>query len=60
MAWTYLTIPFSTLEVEYSMLAKYLLIWWSKVLTKWKIPGMIALVEIFTPLVEISDRVMVG
>lgn len=42
------------------MSAKHSLIWWSKVLTKWKIPDTIALVKYFTPLVETDDRVMVG
>ena len=42
------------------MSAKHSLIWWSKVLTKWKIPDTFTLVKYFTPLVEINGRVMVG
>ncbi len=42
------------------MSAKYSLIWWSKVLTKWKIPDTLALVKCITPLMETDGRVMVG
>ncbi len=42
------------------MSAKHSLIWWSKVLTKWKIPDTLTLVEYYTPHMEIDGRVMVG